>query len=350
MDEKTTVFFPFYPILMKAVSSLTGLSYKMSGQIISTICFFVCLTLIQTISEKPGILRFKNTDTRKAGRWIACITAFNPVAFYYTIPYTESLFFMLTLIFMLFINKRRWFLAGVTGMIAGVTRNSGVLLIIIFVLEYIGSILPENREIGFVKRCKENLRSFFIWIKTTVRSDPQKLLPRSFLYVLLIPSGFISYFVYLYVISGTFGGPSNGQRFFGRVTFFPIKTIVEGISHNINRIFNSYKPYIFYYYFLELIFVLFFLFSIFYLIDKIPFSYYLFMLVSLLLPLIKPVYGNYIDYFGSFPRYTITLFPYFAALFGIVRKSGAALIFLLAALACLLILSVSYFCKGLFIA
>lgn len=37
IDEKTTVFFPFYPMLMKAFSAVTGLSYKLSGQIISTI-------------------------------------------------------------------------------------------------------------------------------------------------------------------------------------------------------------------------------------------------------------------------------------------------------------------------
>lgn len=292
---------------------------------------------MQILFEEPEILRFNNINKRQAGRWIACIIAFNPVSYYYTIPYTESLFFMLTLIFMLLIQNKHWFLAGVTGLFAGITRNSGVLLGIIFVFEYGRFVVPEYQQDNFIKRCKEIIKEFLKF-------------PRSLFNLFLIPLGAIAYFCYLYLKFGSFGSASKSQLYFGRTTVFPLKSIVSGISHNLDKIFNTEITYIFYYYFLELIFILFFLFAAFYLIKKVPLSYNLFMIASLLLPLIKPVYGSYIDYFGSFPRYTITLLPYFTAVYGILRRSRIAFIFFLAVSIYLLIVSVLYFCIGSFIA
>ncbi|MCX7772775.1 MAG: hypothetical protein N2376_06655 [Clostridia bacterium] len=93
-----------------------------------------------------------------------------------------------------------------------------------------------------------------------------------------------------------------------------------------------------------------FVFAFFYLINKIPFSYNLFMLLSLVMPLCKPAYTGAVDYFVSFPRYTLTLFPIYIAIYGLVYKSRKAFIFYLAASVFLLVNSVAFWCIGRFIA
>lgn len=352
-DEKTTAFFPLYPMMMKGLSAITGFSYKVSGQAVSILFFFIALWLVQVLSEQDDILGF-TMNKRQAGRFIACIIALHPLSFFYTIPYTESLFLTLTLLFMISAAQKRWLAAGICGFLAGLTRNTGALLAIIFLFQYLKSILPKCESTRLSACVGHYFREFFklmggFHIRYFVRY-------RAFLAILLIPAGSIAYFTYLYFKFGSFLGPVTSQSQFGRSDMFPLLTVYYGVQHGFDRLnmldqFNvNDRSYFLHYYALQLLSVLFFLVAMVYLVNRLPLSYNFFMLISLLLPLSKPAYMGVVDYFVSFPRYTITLFPYFAAICGVLKGSKKALIFYLAASIYLLIMGVYFWCLGRFMA
>lgn len=347
LNGKSSAFFPLFPLLMKTLSTLSGFTLKICGQGISIICFIIALWLVQILTGEDGVLRF-NENKQKAGRWIACIIAFNPVSFYYTICYTESLFLMLTLLFMIAVGRNKWFIAGVTGFFAGITRNSGVFLAIIFFLEYIRSVLPDCGDSRPGKCLMHYFRSFFNFIRKFKLSYFQ--MHRSFLNIFLIPMGTIAYFSYLFYRFGSLSSALSAVDQFGRSSMAPWMTLYHGIQYNIEKISTTDKPYIFNYFLLELIAVAVFIFAVFYLIRRVPLSYNLFMTASLILPLCKPAYLGLVDYFASFPRYAVTLFPYFIAIYGIFHGSRKAFIFYLAASIYMLIRCVSFWSIGKFIA
>ena len=345
--EKSSAFFPLYPLIMRVSSDVTGLSYKVCGQAIAILCFIISLWLVQVLSEKNGILHF-TSNNGQAGRWIACVVACHPASFFFSIAYTESLFFMLTLFFMISVAKRKWFMAGLAGFFAALTRNTGVFLVIIFVLEYFRSILPKWSGKKISDQIRHYYHSFIHFIKSL--NWGYFRLYRSFFNILLIPAGVMGYFAFLANKFGSMMGPVTSQKFFGRSSMFPVITLYNGFIHSIDKLTTTDKPYIFHYYLLELFSVLIFLFALVYLIKHVPLSYNFFMLASLILPLCKPAYTGLVDYFVSFSRYTVTLYPYFVALYGIFHNSRKAFIFYLAASLYMLIMSVSFWCNGKFIA
>lgn len=347
INEKSSAFFPLFPLLMRGFSTLSGLSFKICGQGISIFCFIIALWLVQILTEQSRTLRL-NVNKQKAGRWIACIIAFNPVSFYFTICYTESLFLMLILLFMIAISKKKWFLAGVIGFFAGITRNSGVFLVIIFFMEYFHAVLPEYCGSMLRERIKHYIRAFLIFIWHFRLSYFRVY--RSFLNIMLIPAGTVMYFIYLFFRFGSLSSSFSAVDQFGRSSMAPWLTLYRGIQYNFEKITTTDKTYILNYFLLELIAVAVFLFAVFYLIKRVPLAYDIFMTVSLVLPLCKPAYLGLVDYFTSFPRYTITLFPYFVALYGIFHKSRKAFIFYLAASIYMLIRCVSFWSIGKFIA
>jgi hypothetical protein len=320
---------------------------------VSILCFVISLWLVQVLSEQSDILRF-TSNQRRTGRFIACIIAFNPFSFFYTIAYTESLFLMLTLLFMISVAERKWLCAGLWGLFAGLARNTGVLLAIIFLFEYLREVLPGSEDKRFLGRCRHYIHAFWLFVRGfNVRYFYRY---RTFFSIFLIPLGAIAYFVYLYCRFGSFDGPVRSQNLFGRSSMFPVLTLLYGFHHSIDKLLGvaklglSGQSYIFHYYFLQILSVCFFIFAAIYLINRLPLSYNLFMVISLLLPLSRPAYTGVVDYFVSFPRYTVTLFPFFAAIAGVLRGSRRALIFYLAGSIYLLIIGALFWCQGFFVA
>jgi Gpi18-like mannosyltransferase len=66
--------------------------------------------------------------------------AFFPTSIFLQAVYTESLFLVTTLATVLLARRGRWALAGVAGLLAALTRNTGVLLLIPFLAFYGASI------------------------------------------------------------------------------------------------------------------------------------------------------------------------------------------------------------------
>ncbi len=122
-----------YPILIRTFSPIFKKNYLLSGLFLSNICFFFGLFIfkkyLSSFAKASADKQFNNVT-------ILFLLLF-PTSFFFGAVYTESLFFLLVITTFYFLNKKNYWLAGLTAFLAGLTRVNGIFLIIPFVVEFI---------------------------------------------------------------------------------------------------------------------------------------------------------------------------------------------------------------------
>ena len=118
-DALMIVFYPLYPALMRLLS-LTGLSATASGFWISNAC------LLGSGFAMHALVRHDRGEAAAARAvWLMM---FNPLALFFSIPYSESLFFLLCVLTALAARKKRYLLAVLFGALCSATRSLGILV------------------------------------------------------------------------------------------------------------------------------------------------------------------------------------------------------------------------------
>lgn len=125
-------FWPLFPWLMDYGSRFTGLSPESIGYIISNVAFALALVLLyQLVSMDLSV------DVARRSLWAIALF---PTALFFTAVYTESLFLLLSVGCLLAARKGEWWLAGIIGLLAALTRSAGVMLLapmgILFLRQY----------------------------------------------------------------------------------------------------------------------------------------------------------------------------------------------------------------------
>ena len=113
-------FWPLYPWMMRAGSQITGLPYETVGYLISNIAFAGALIVLWRLIR----LDFDDEIARRA-LWAMALF---PTAIFFQAVYTESLFLLLAAGALLAARSGRWWVAGVVGVLAALTRSYGMLL------------------------------------------------------------------------------------------------------------------------------------------------------------------------------------------------------------------------------
>jgi len=108
-------WFPFYPLLIRLAG---GSDWAMI--IIPNVCFFAALALMYVV----GIKHF-DPDRARLTLWIV---ALGPAAMFFSYPYTESVFLLVTVVAFVLMESGHWLWAGVAGLAASLTRVPGVLI------------------------------------------------------------------------------------------------------------------------------------------------------------------------------------------------------------------------------
>jgi hypothetical protein len=163
-------FWPLYPMSMRGLSRITGLSEDVSGYLIANICFFVAMVLLYQLVRI-------DFDTPVARRTMWAIAIF-PTSFFFTAVYTESLFLVLSVAAILCARIRKWWLAGLLGMLAALTRSHGIFLVIPFAVLwvkqygfYIRAMIPKGVTVAmpllgpvlfgaYLERTQDNWKNF----------------------------------------------------------------------------------------------------------------------------------------------------------------------------------------------
>jgi Gpi18-like mannosyltransferase len=161
--EHNWAFFPLYPLVLRAVAGFTG-NYRLVGMALSNLFFFVALILLH-----KTVLAF-GYDRMVANRAIFYVAAF-PTSYFFSLPWTSSLFLMLTVGSFLAAKRDVWWMAGLCAGLASATRYNGIFLF--------PSLLI------FYWQCNRPLR-----------------FRASALGLLLAPTGLLAFMAYLYAITG----------------------------------------------------------------------------------------------------------------------------------------------------
>ncbi|HEY7029965.1 MAG TPA: mannosyltransferase family protein [Thermomicrobiales bacterium] len=122
-------FWPLFPWSMRIASDVLGISPEVAGYLIVNLCFFVALVLLYRLVA----LDF---DERIARRTVWAIALF-PTSLFFSAVYTESPFLMLSVGALLAARLRSWWIAGILGALAALTRSYGVFLVLPFALLFI---------------------------------------------------------------------------------------------------------------------------------------------------------------------------------------------------------------------
>ena len=123
-----TAFFPLFPWLIKGVAFLFGnQGYIAIGMILSNLALLGALfVLYQIAADALG---------DQVGRRTLLYLCIFPTAFFFFAAYNESLFLLLTASSFLAMRRQKWWLAGLLGLLAALTRSAGIFLVIPYCYE-----------------------------------------------------------------------------------------------------------------------------------------------------------------------------------------------------------------------
>jgi hypothetical protein len=130
-----TAFFPLYPLGVRGLSDL-GLAPVIAGVLLSCAALaagLYCLHRLMTLE----VTRLRLPSGGEAARLVVLLSAFAPMAFYFSAVYSESLYFALSLGVFLCARRGRWAIAATFGALATTTRSTGVALLVPLLLLYL---------------------------------------------------------------------------------------------------------------------------------------------------------------------------------------------------------------------
>src|SRR6266446_3421947 len=125
---KDTAFFPLFPMLIKSIAFLCGnQGYIAIGMILSNAALLGTLfVLYQIAADALG---------DEVGRRTMLYLCIFPTAFFFFAAYNESLFLLLTTGAFLAMRRQKWWLDGLLGLLAALTRPAGLFLGVIYLWE-----------------------------------------------------------------------------------------------------------------------------------------------------------------------------------------------------------------------
>jgi Gpi18-like mannosyltransferase len=259
LEQSNVAFFPLFPLLGNILSSITPLSP------------LAALTALSWAGLAGGIIMFRKLTTRT--ELLALVLA-QPVAFFFLMPYTESIFLFLSLAAYYFMKQERWLAASLIIGVASGTRITGILLVIL--------LLGYLRQAGVLKL--NNFKQLAVYGSASVL-------------------GLASYMLFLYNHTGdalafrtvqkAWGRSGNIGDLFDEVRFSVEQTLAFDMGINLNLSILVFA-------------VVFGLSTYMYKKDRNPEA--AFLLVNAILPIAS---GS----FTSFSRYSIVLVPFIVLYF-----------------------------------
>jgi Gpi18-like mannosyltransferase len=156
-------FFPLFPLAIRMAARLTG-EYLLTAIVLSNIFFFLALIVLH-----KTVLAF-GYDQEVAGRAVF-YTAIFPAAYFFSLPWTTSLYLLTVTTGFWAAKREKWWLAGVFAAMASATHYSGIFVFPALLILYWQSMRPLK-------------------------------LRASVLGLLLAPAGLLVFMAYLYKLTG----------------------------------------------------------------------------------------------------------------------------------------------------
>lgn len=205
-------YFPLYPLLLKLVQTLSGLSYEHSGILLSNLLVLLATWVgskyLLATREQPNLPLFVG------------LMLLGPFSFYFATVYTEALFVVLLFMSLLSLQKQQDLQAGIAAALLSATRATGVF----WVLGYAVHLLQRYRSQVFSQVLRE---------------------PKHLLILVLAPLGLFLYMAYQYQHVGDALAFKHVQTAWGRGEFrLPFLVIFDGLKEmDLGNLVNTELPF-----------------------------------------------------------------------------------------------------------
>ncbi len=267
-------FFPLYPKLVALVSPLFNNRTLLTGWVVNLACLYLGLFFFYKLLK----MDFSERISKRALVYLLLF----PTAFFFSMIYTEALFFLLIVAGFYFARNKRWWLAGICGGLASATRVVGIFLLPALAFEWWNQFQSQKSKLK--------------------KND----LLKSLSFLLLIPLGLLFYMRFLSVVCHDSLMFIHVQSFFGAERD-PGKLIL------LYQVFWRYfkmlvtvdrGTLIYFVVILESLSAIGFLFLGVFVFLRRWYSYLIFMALAYLTP-------TFTGTFLSMPRFVLVLFPAF---------------------------------------
>jgi hypothetical protein len=142
----STAFHPLYPLLTGLIGRVLGGNYLLAGWLIAQVCCVAMLALLYRLvlmDYEPAVAR--RTTLFLIG---------SPLGFAFLLPYTESLLLLCIIGAFYAARRNRWWLAGLAGAGAALTKQPGVMVALPLAWE----LWQQQREHLLAHRSRQVLR------------------------------------------------------------------------------------------------------------------------------------------------------------------------------------------------
>lgn len=278
-QQQNINFFPLYPLTCRLCRAITGLSIPLCAFLLSNLAFFVGLTAFYALATRE--------IGSEGARSATLLLAFFPGSFFFSTMYTESFFLAFSVLAFSAFRKQQFILGGMWAGLGTATRVTGVLLFVPLLFEAFS--------------CRKDRR---IWWRVILAG-------------LLTASGIGTFMVWQWV---AFGDPLAFSRVQQQAWGSQFSSPFGAVRAAFEQIFSAHfspQPY-------NAIFGLMFIVLGCALTRRLPWSYSVYTLLGVLLPL-------FTTKVNSLTRYINVLFPGFMAL-GIIGRESRWLPWVLLAL------------------
>lgn len=262
-------FFPLYPLVLRVVSLGGVLNPVIFGTLISLCCLAAALMVLRKL-----LIQEKEVDSTIL--WTIIFILSSPTAFFWGMVYSESLFLLLSVLSFYWAKKERWWLAGLAGMGAAMTRITGVFIFLGLLWQY------RQRQ----KQIQINSVSVFLPIVGLG------------IYMAYLYFTFGDALMFFSVQSEFGGGRETGRLILLYQVFYRYLKMLMSIP---------LQSWAYYQVLLELISAIFAMVGLVISYLKIPRAYFWYALPAFVLPTLTGT-------FSSMPRYILVIFPIYWAL------------------------------------
>lgn len=309
-----TAYFPLYPLAIRGLGWF-GLPLVIAGVLISLAAFGLALygihRLVTLELARPGRLRVSGVRASEVARLAVIVTAFSPMAFFFSGVYTDAVYMALSVALFWSARHGRWAAVGVLGALAGATRSTGLMLLVPALVIYMYG--PREDRAPDVEATAGGPRLRALLPRYRPRAD--------LLWLALVPAGVALYCAWLAFAGGDGVGPFHAEQSWARHFVGPYLGIWDGLTAGIDgaRQLLSFQtrhvyftlaggnPFIAAWHnLLELGFLLLAIPALVGVLRRLPFAYGAYVLAAMALPLSYPVAPEPLM---SVPRYLVVLFP-----------------------------------------
>jgi hypothetical protein len=307
-------YFPLYPLGIR-VLGWSGLPLIVGGVLISLCAFALALYGIHRLTalELGRALRRGGTGPApaEAARLAVFVTAFSPMAFYFSAVYTDALYMALSVGVFWCARQGRWAWVGVLGALAAATRSTGLMLLVPAGIIYLYGP-REDRPVPARPKGRGLL----------ARLRPRYRPRRELLWLALMPLGLAAYSAWLGLAGGEALGPFHAEQAWSRHFVGPYLGIWDGLVAGFDgarQLLSMQTQHVYFtlaggsptiaawHNLMELAFLLLAIPALIGVLRRLPFAYAAYVLAAMALPLSYPVAPQPLM---SVPRYLVVLFPF----------------------------------------